>query len=50
MLAEPKVLNGVPRQMDLDGNVLTVIDGLIQQREAELVSLRGTREILERHG
>jgi hypothetical protein len=50
-LAEPRTVNAQPaRSMDLDGNVLTVLDGLIAQRESELVMLRGTKEILERHG
>ena len=50
-LAEPTLLDAPPaRRMDLDGNVLTVLDGLIAQRESELVMLRGTKEILERHG
>lgn len=50
-LAEPTIVNGhPPRRVDLDGNVLTVLDGLIAQRETELAMLRGTKEILERHG
>lgn len=47
-LAEPRIVNPAPgRAMNLDGNVLTVLDGLIATREAELVMLRGTKEILE---
>ena len=50
-LAEPVLLNAPPaRRMDLDGNVGTVLDGLIQQHEAELAMLRGTKDILERQG
>lgn len=50
-LAEPTIVNGhPPRRVDLDGQVLTVLDGLIAQRETELAMLRGTKEILERHG
>jgi hypothetical protein len=48
-LAEPTLVTAKPvRRLDLHGNVLTVLDAVIGTYAAELATLQGAREILER--
>lgn len=49
-VVEPKGRSATPcRRMDLNGNVLTLLDTFIVTLETELATLRGAKEIVERH-
>ena len=48
---EPKVVSATPvRRADLNGNVLTVLDVLLQKMASDTAAVERTKELLERHG